>query len=95
MNQSKIVETKEFEGICNPLEAISVAKQDLINMFADDFSLDDQKDIFVDGDGRWTDFDQAKKDGKADAENSMVYYLFKVGLTRRAVDMLKMQGLID
>ena len=93
--KNKIVRTEEFEGGCHPLETISVAKQDLINFFADDFNLIDDKDIFIDGDARFADFDQPTIKALWDNQDeAYVFYLFKTGLTQKAVDVLLIDGFI-
>ncbi len=95
MNNKKVVKTIWWEGVCKLGQKISEAKQDCIEWFADDMGLEDQKDIFIDGDGRFSNWDRGEIDGKFDPESSVVYYMFEVGLTERAKNKMYAENLIE
>lgn len=94
-SNNKIVQTIGWEGACRLGEKISKAKQDAIDWFQDDMGLEDQKDVFVNEDGWFSDFQRETKGDKFDPRGSIVYYLFEVGLTKGAQDKMLAENLIE
>ena len=90
--KKQLKEIEEWEGCCNPLESISVAKQGCINYLSDDFNMQEGVDFEIDGDGRWTDSDLDEKEVK----NRKVFYLFKVRFNDvdKAIEVFEKHGLL-
>jgi len=96
MNQNKIVRVAEIEGGCHANQKISDARKELEQSMLDDFGLENGVDIFVSDDARYQGHDAPSMAKLEEKQGEYyVFYLFEVGLTQRAVDILLAEGFIE